>query len=79
MPTPNPKITEQLKQAKEELARLKAEKLRVFPPNPHPLAQPDTYPGNSTPEQIRQRNQLVTQIEMLEKQIESLQDQLYQK
>lgn len=79
MPTPNPKIAEQLKQAKNELARLKSEKLRLFPPNPHPLAQPDAYPGNATPEQIRQRNQLVAQIEMLEKQIESLQDRLYQK
>ena len=79
MPTPNPKIAEQLKQAKEELARLKAEKLRLYPPNPHPLAQPDTFPGSYTPEQIRQRNQLVAKIEILEKQIELLQDQLYQK
>ena len=79
MPTPNPKISEQLKQAKDELARLKAEKLRLFPPNPHPLAQPDTFPSGYTQEQIRYRNQLVGQIEMLEKQVELLQDQLYRK
>ena len=79
MPTPNPKTAEQLKKAKDELARLKAEKLRLYPPNPHPLAQADEYPRNATPEQIRYRNQLVSQIEMLEKQIELLQDQLYQK
>lgn len=79
MATPNPKIAEQLKQAKEELTRLKSEKLRLYPPNPHPLAQPDAYPGDYSPEQIRQRNQLVGQIEMLEKQVELLQDRLYQK
>jgi hypothetical protein len=76
---PNPKMAEQLKQAKEDLARLKAEKLRLYPPNPHPLAQPDTFPGNYTTEQIGYRNQLVGKIETLEKQIELLQDQLYQK
>ncbi len=79
MATPNPKIAEQLKQSKEELARLKAEKLRLYPPNPHPLAQPDTYPGNYTPEQIRYRNELVRKIETLEQRVEMLQDQLYQK
>lgn len=79
MPSQNQAVAVQLQQAKEELARVKAEKLRLFPPNPHPLAQPDTYPGSYTPEQIRQRNQLVAQIEMLEKQIETLQDQLHQK
>ena len=79
MPTPNPKIAEQLKQAKEELARLKAEKLRLYPPNPHPLAQPDSFPRDYAPEQIRYRNELVRKIEALEQRIELLQDQLYQK
>ena len=79
MATPNPNIAEQLKQTKEQLAQVKAEKLRLFPPNPHPLAQPDAYPGNYTAAQIRQRNELVSKIEMLEKQVESLQEQLYRK
>ena len=79
MPTPNPQIAEELKQAQDELARLKAEKLRLYPPNPHPLAQPDAYPGNSTLEQIAHRNDLVRRIEALEAQVDALQDQLYQK
>ncbi len=79
MPTPNPKIADQLKQTKDELARLKSEKLRLYPPNPHPLAQPDKYPRDYSPEQIRHRNELVSKIEALERQIELLQDQLYQK
>ena len=79
MPTPNPQIAEQLKQAQDELARLKAEKLRLYPPNPHPLAQPDAFPGNATPEQIAYRNDLVRRIEALEAQVDALQDQLYQK
>jgi outer membrane protein TolC len=62
----------ELAKAKEELARLKAEKLRLFPPNPHPLAQPDQFPKNATPEQIRQRNELVARIEELEKRVEAL-------
>jgi uncharacterized protein Yka (UPF0111/DUF47 family) len=78
MPTPNPKIADQLKHAKEELGRLKAEKSRLYPPNPHPLAQPDKYPGDYTPEQISYRNELVSKIEALERQIDLLQDQLYQ-
>ncbi len=77
MSTPNPTIAQELIQAKEKLAQLKAEKLRLYPPNPHPLAQPDQYPGNYTPEQIQQRNQLIAQIEMLEQRIEDLQDRLY--
>ncbi len=77
MSTPNPTIAQELNQAREKLAQLKAEKLRLFPPNPHPLAQPDQYPGNYTPEQIQHRNQLITQIEMLEQRIEDLQDRLY--
>ncbi len=79
MPTPNPKIADQLKQLKDELARLKSEKLRLYPPNPHPLAQPDKFPGDYSPEQISHRNELVRKIEALEAQIEKLQDQLYQK
>lgn len=78
MPTPNPKVAEELRQAKEKLAQLKAEKVKLYPPNPHPLAEPDQYPGNYTPEQIQHRNQLVAQIEMLERRIEELQDRLYQ-
>ena len=79
MPTPNPKIAEELKQAKEELGRLKSEKSRHYPPNAHPLAQADRYPRDYSAEQIRHRNELVRKIEALEQQIERLQDQLYQK
>ena len=77
MPAQNPTIAAELKRAKEELARLKAEKTRLFPPNPHPLAQPDTYPTDYTQAQIRQRNEIVSKIEALEQQLEMLQDQLY--
>ena len=79
MPTPNPKIAEQLRQAKEKLAQLRAEKLKLFPPNPHPFIQDDAFPKNATPTQVRQRNALVKQIEELEKQIDDLQDRLYNK
>lgn len=65
-------IAQALVQAKQELARLKAEKLKLFPPNPHPLAQADTFPKNATPEQIRQRNELIARIEELEKRIQEL-------
>ncbi|CAG0973206.1 hypothetical protein ANRL3_01634 [Anaerolineae bacterium] len=67
---PNPKIAEELRRARDELARLKAEKIKLFPPNPHPYAQSDVFPSNATPEQIAQRNALVARIEELEKQIE---------
>lgn len=77
MPTPNPKTAEQLRLAKAELARLKTEKLELFPPNPHPFAQPDQFPKNATPEQIQRRNELVARIEELERRIEELQDRLY--
>ncbi len=79
MPTPNPKVAVQLQKAKEELARLKEEKLRVYPPNPNPLARSDSYPRDYTDDQIRQRNELVRQLEALEQRVDALQDQLYQK
>jgi hypothetical protein len=72
MSTPNSNDAAELAKAKQELAGLKAEKLRLFPPNPHPLAQPDRFPQNATPEQIRQRNELVARIEELERRIEEL-------
>jgi hypothetical protein len=77
MPIPNPQAAEELRQAKEELARLKAEKLRLYPPDPHPLAEPSRYPREYTPEQIDYRNRLVARIEEMEKRIEDLQDRLY--
>ena len=75
----NPKIAEQLQQARTELARLKAEKLELFPPNPHPFAQPDQFPKNATPEQIKLRNDLIQQIEELERRIDELEGRLYSK
>ena len=77
MPNENPKVAAQLRDAQHKLAELKAEKLRLYPPNPHPFAQADTFPKNATPEQIKRRNELVMQIEELEKQIEELQGRLY--
>jgi hypothetical protein len=77
MATPNPIIAQQLRDAQAELARLKAEKLRLFPPNPHPFAQPDRFPRDASPAQIRQRNELVARIEALEQQIEELAAKLY--
>lgn len=68
----DPHQAAELARAKQELARLKAEKLKLFPPNPHPLAQPDDYPKNATPEQIQKRNALVARIEELEKRIDEL-------
>ena len=68
----NSNRAEELAKAKQELARLKAEKLKLFPPNPHPFAQADRFPLDATPEQIRQRNELVARIEELEKRIEAL-------
>jgi hypothetical protein len=75
----NPQVAAELQQAKEELARLKAEKLRLYPPNPHPLAQADRFPLEFSPDQIAHRNQLVERIEELEKRIAVLGDHLYQK
>jgi hypothetical protein len=77
MPTPNPTIAQQLREAKDELTRLRAEKLRLFPPNPHPFAQSDRFPREATPAQIQQRTELVARIEALEHQIEELQAKLY--
>jgi len=77
MATPNPVIARQLREAEAELAHLRAEKLKLFPPNPHPFAQPDRFPRDATPAQIRQRNELVARIEALEQQIEELAARLY--
>ena len=79
MATMNPQIAEQLRQAREELARLRAEKARLFPANPHPFVEPDRFPRDYTPDQIQQRNQLVAQIESLEQRIEDLEARLYTK
>ena len=79
MPMPNTAIAAQLQQAKDELARLKAEKLELFPPNPRPFAQDDSFPHNATSQQIKQRNEIIVRIEELERHIEELQDQLYRK
>ncbi len=79
MPTANPIIASQLQTAREELARLKSEKARLYPPNPHPFSEPDRYPGDSSPEQIAHRNELIARIELLERQIEDLQDRLFTK
>ncbi len=77
MATPNPEISKQLAQAKRELAEVKAEKTRLFPPNQHPLAEPDRYPKDFTPAQIAQRNALNARIEALEKRIDDLENRLY--
>lgn len=79
MLAPNPKIAEQLQQARAELARVKAEKLKLFPPNPHPFIQADDFPARATPEQIQHRNELIARIEELERQIVDLEDRLYTK
>lgn len=79
MSTQNPQVAGELQEAEDELARLKAEKLRLYPPDPHPLAQPSRYPAEYTPDQIANRNQLVERIEELEKRIEELEDRLYRK
>lgn len=68
----NSKPTDELVRAKQQLAQLKAEKLKLFPPNLHPFAQPDQFPKNATPEQIQQRNELITRIEELERRIQEL-------
>ncbi len=77
MATPNPEIQRLLDEARRELAEARAEKLRLFPPNLHPFAEPDKYPKDYTPEQIAQRNALNAQIESLEKRIDDLRNRLY--
>jgi hypothetical protein len=77
MAAPNPIIAQQLRQAKDELARVQADKRSLFPPNLHPFAQPDRFPRDATPEQIRQRNALIARIEELEQRIEELEAKLY--
>ncbi len=77
MATPNPIIAQQLRDAQQKLDQLRAEKTRLYPPNPHPFVQPDRYPGAYTPQQIQHRNELVQQIEELEKRVQELQDRLY--
>ncbi len=79
MATMNPEIQRLLEEAKRELAEVRAEKSRLFPANPHPFAQPDKYPKEYSPEQIRRRNELNAQIETLENRIEELQDRLFSK
>ena len=54
MATQNPQIAEQLRRARAELARLKADKARLFPANPHPFVEPDRFPRDFTPEQVQQ-------------------------
>ncbi len=76
-PTPNPDVQQMLEQARRDLAEARAEKLRLFPPNPHPFAQPDTFPAEYTPEQVQRRNELNSRIEHLENRIEELQRRLY--
>ncbi len=67
-----PIASQRLREAKQELARLQTDKLKLFPPNPHPFAQPDPFPANATREQIEKRNALVARIEELEKEIADL-------
>ncbi len=79
VPNPNPDVQRLLDEARRELAEARAEKLQEFPPNPHPFAQPDKFPGDYTPEQIKRRNELTARIEHLEQRIEQLSRQLYMK
>ncbi len=79
VPSPNPEIQKLLDEARRELAEARAEKLKLFPPNPHPLAEPDKFPGDYTPEQIKRRNELTATIEHLETRIEELSRRLYVK
>ncbi len=77
--TPNPEIQKQLEEAKSQLAALKEEKRRLFPPNTDPLGTPDRYPRDYTPEQIALHKRLNAQIEALEQRVDALQLQLYRK
>lgn len=79
MPNPNPVVAAKLREARAELAQVKAEKLKFFPPNPHPFIQADDFPAKATPEQIAKRNALIARIEELERQIVDLEERLYTK
>lgn len=78
-PTPNPAIQQQLDRTKQELAALKAEKIRLFPPNTDPLGSPDRFPHDYTPEQLAHHRRLSAQIEALEQRVDDLQMRLYRK
>lgn len=75
----NPAIQKLIDEAKAELARVRAEKARLFPANLHPLAEPDKYPAQYTAEEIQKRNQLNAQIESLERRIEELENRKFTK
>lgn len=79
MLTPNPALQQQLNQAKQELAALKAEKARLFPPNTDPLGSPDRFPRDYTSEQVAHHSRLNAQIEALEQRVDELQLRLYSK
>lgn len=79
MATPNPVIQQQLDSAKQQLAALKAEKLRLFPPNTDPLGTPDRFPGDYTPDQLAKHRQLSAEIDALEQRVDDLQLRLYSK
>lgn len=79
MPTPNPRIQQLLEHATAQLAALKAEKLRLFPPNTDPLGGQDRFPRDYTSAQIEQHRRLNEQIELLEQRVDELQLSLYSK
>lgn len=79
MATPNPAVQEQLNQVKQQLAALKADKSRLFPPNTDPLGSPDRFPGSYTPEQLAKHRQLNAEIDALEQRLDELQLRLYSK
>ena len=79
MPTPNPEIQKRLAEARAELAALKQEKARLFPPNKDPLGTPDRYPRDYSPDQIARHKQLNAEIERLEQLVDGLQLRLYSK
>ncbi len=79
MSTPNPMIQKSLQETKAQLAAAKAEKARLFPPNPNPLGAPDKFPRDYSSEQIEKHRQLNEQIERLEQRVDELELQLYTK
>lgn len=79
MATPNPVIKARIDELKKQLADVRAEKTRLFPPNRDPLGTPDKFPRDYTPEQIAYHRQLNARIEQLEAEIEELQNRLYVK